>query len=588
MRMARQASVFGALLTFLVACGGDDETPSAKSSPSKMGGRGGSDVAADGGPDASDEASQGGRSGGAGFGFGDLDVDARGPDAGAAPGSTPDAGLPIGWRCDPALRTDAVCDCGCGALDPRCANDGCTTPGCSAPACEACFGADGAARDCRAPALFECGAERLNDGVCDCGCGAPDPDCDAGCFELGCNVEGCQRCGEQSCGEPDELACNPNVRGNGVCDCGCGNYDPDCTGSSCTEPECFALGCQQCHDERGTAVDCVAPVGCDAAVLDDGKCDCGCGAHDRDCAPSEGCALPGCSAAGCDVCRDAAGRAVPCPGTFSCDVARYADGAQCDCGCGRADPDCAGQGCDAPGCAAAGCDVRHDAAGRALRPSAWTCAAERFDTLDGCDCGCGAIDPDCAAGCSEPGCRAPSCDHCWAADGSAFECRWTCDLARFDDKQQCDCGCGVVDPDCRDRGCDEAGCWAAGCESCNGASGALACERGACDSAYFGDGVCDCGCREQDPDCGGAPACVEPGCSDDGCERCHDDAGELQACANWSCTFEGQGTGDGCNCGCGAPDPDCGEDDGCAVPGCRQSACVTCRGAQGSPASCTK
>jgi hypothetical protein len=400
---------------------------------------------------------------------------------------------------------------------------------------------------------------------------------------------------------PAAWRCDPALHGDAICDCGCGAADPSCGDDSCTSPGCSAPACQvcftadgsardceQCQDARGTAVACVAPAGCAESVLADGVCDCGCGTDDPDCGAGEGCALLGCSAGGCEVCRDAAGRPTPCPGTFSCEAARYADGAHCDCGCGRADPDCGGRGCDEPGCAADACDLRHDARGRAIRPNGWHCAPEAFGTLDGCDCGCGAIDPDCLAGCSEPGCRAPSCDHCRAEDGSSFECRWTCDLARFGDKQQCDCGCGAIDPDCRELGCNEPGCWAPGCESCNGASGALTCERGACDSAYFGDGVCDCGCRERDPDCGGALACVEPGCSDEGCERCHGAKGEPRACADWQCSFEGQGTGDGCNCGCGAPDPDCGTDQGCAVPGCRASACATCRSAQGSPASCTE
>jgi hypothetical protein len=71
-----------------------------------------------------------------------------------------------------------------------------------------------------------------------------------------------------------------------------------------------------------------------------------------------------------------------------------------------------------------------------------------------------------------------------------------------------------------------------------------------------GDGVCDCACRERDPDCAGAPAGLAPGCSASGCGRCHDAQGTGIACEDWACSVELQGGGDGCNCGCGAPDAD--------------------------------
>jgi hypothetical protein len=545
------------------------------------------DAGPDGTSDAGDE-SGGGRSGH--FGFGGLAVDEQAPDA--AISGAPRAPAPSGWLCDAALASDAICDCGCGVPDPRCEDPSCAMPGCSAPACEICFAADGTLRDCAAPGLFSCESSRRGDGVCDCGCGALDPDCRNGCFAFGCNVDGCERCAndgrDEHCGKPAAFTCNPHVRGDGVCDCGCGNYDPDCTGSSCTEAGCFALGCEQCHDERGTAIACSAPTRCDPAVLADGVCDCGCGSDDPDCAKDQGCALPGCDADGCEVCHDAAGRPAPCPGSFSCEASRYADGSECDCGCGRPDPDCAGLGCDAPGCDAPTCDVRHDAAGQAIRPAGWLCDVSRFGSGDGCDCGCGAVDPDCAVGCSEPGCRAEGCDSCRFEDGSNFECRWSCDLARYDDGSQCDCGCGTPDPDCDDLGCEEPGCFNLECDSCSGASGTFECARGKCDASVFGDGVCDCGCRERDPDCTGGLACLEPGCSEDGCERCHDDDGAAQICSDWICGFEGQGTGDGCNCGCGAADPDCHDGEGCSAPGCRAPACVSCRSAQGSPASCSE
>ena len=47
-------------------------------------------------------------------------------------------------------------------------------------------------------------------------------------------------------------------------------------------------------------------------------------------------------------------------------------------------------------------------------PPGWTCRAEYYGAADGCDCGCGVIDPDCADG------MVASCDYCQLA-GS---CNW--------------------------------------------------------------------------------------------------------------------------------------------------------------------
>jgi hypothetical protein len=227
--------------------------------------------------------------------------------------------------------------------------------------------------------------------------------------------------------------------------------------------------------------------------------------------------------------------------------------------------------------------VRHGDDGAPIVPEAFTCAPERYaDAL--CDCGCGAIDPACNGGCAEPGCHAQGCDLCTGEDGQPIECRWTCAAERMADGV-CDCGCGALDPDCADPGCEKPGCWAAGCKRCFDSSGAQSmCERSACPANFQGDGVCDCGCREDDSDCIAARDCVEPGCSESGCGRCHDASGRRVQCEDFACGFEQQG-GDSCNCGCGAPDPDCGSG-GCSGPGCRAPACATCIDADGAPMSC--
>ena len=58
-------------------------------------------------------------------------------------------------------------------------------------------------------------------------------------------------------------------------------------------------------------------------------------------------------------------------------------------------------------------------------PPEWTCDAQRYDAGDGCDCGCGAPDPDCDGGGSiEPGTGVddPTCDVCVDGEGDAQSC----------------------------------------------------------------------------------------------------------------------------------------------------------------------
>jgi hypothetical protein len=489
-----------ALLVLSSACGDDHAPPAGAvlrgARASELdGGDGG--MASDGG--AAGGSGSAGRDGGRKpFGFDGFGVDASAPPlpqagAGAGPdaageGAGPDAGpaLPEGWRCAPQSARDEVCDCGCGAPDPACEALGCSDPGCAAAACEVCFSVTGEARDCGAAGEWQCEAERREDFVCDCGCGALDPDCgeQQGCHQLGCNVSGCEVCqtasGEADCGAPAAFTCGDDALHNGKCDCGCGNYDPECGGASaCIEPGCAAAGCESCHGSDGGERECDGdPIG---------------------------------------------------PEPSSCDESALQD--------------------------------------------------ER------CDCGCGTPDPMCTAGCTEAGCHAPGCDRCVRDDGDEAPCDWTCDPALFDNGQ-CDCGCGALDPDCGNLGCDKPGCVADACVHCFEPDGeSIECHRSACTAGFQNDGVCDCGCREDDIDCAAVSDCIAPGCSASGCGRCHDATGLVVACEDFACSEGLQGGGDDCNCGCGAPDPDCGVD-GCAVPGCRANACETCRGTNGAPMSC--
>jgi hypothetical protein len=148
------------------------------------------------------------------------------------------------------------------------------------------------------------------------------------------------------------------------------------------------------------------------------------------------------------------------PAGWVCPPEYYGDGSTCDCLCGAVDSDCAdaalpvggcqeGQTCSADGTACQGV------------PTAWTCAADQYGggAGNGCDCNCGAHDPDCDLAPAEPiqGCAVG--DTC-NINSVCLSPAWTCDDDYFGGNDGCDCGCGVVDIDCADA-------TVGSCEFCN-------------------------------------------------------------------------------------------------------------------------
>lgn len=87
-------------------------------------------------------------------------------------------------------------------------------------------------------------------------------------------------------------------------------------------------------------------------------------------------------------------------------------------------------------------------------PDAWTCDPAQYGAGDGCDCACGAPDLDCA----DPAQPVSGCgdDEICSRDGTCTEpasrpevpSAWTCDPAWYDMRDGCDCDCGAPDPDC--------------------------------------------------------------------------------------------------------------------------------------------
>lgn len=155
-------------------------------------------------------------------------------------------GPPSTWTCDVEAWADGDhCDCNCGAIDPDCADASLPVRGCDAG--ERCaYGGvcvpEGAPD---APVQWTCDPEAwANGAVCDCSCGALDPDC----LEEGAPLAGCgpaERCSTEGwCEQDPELVpegwrCPLDRFGEGAfCDCGCGVPDPDCE-----DPELPVRGC---------------------------------------------------------------------------------------------------------------------------------------------------------------------------------------------------------------------------------------------------------------------------------------------------------------------------------------------------------
>jgi hypothetical protein len=115
--------------------------------------------------------------------------------------------------------------------------------------------------------------------------------------------------------------------------------------------------------------------------------------------------------------------------------------------------------CDASRCADGVCDFDEDAASCPADregptpmdpPSDWTCPSGWWDAREGYDCACGAPDPDCDVlgqrvfGCDD-GQICGAVGECVAGEGT-----WFCPDSYYGTGDGCDCECGAYDPDCDD------------------------------------------------------------------------------------------------------------------------------------------
>ena len=85
------------------------------------------------------------------------------------------------------------------------------------------------------------------------------------------------------------------------------------------------------------------------------------------------------------------------PAEWVCDPGYYNQADGCDCDCGALDPDCEIPDADVYNCSpGATCNAQGQCEGGLVIPPEWTCGDSFYGADDGCDCGCGVIDPDCA------------------------------------------------------------------------------------------------------------------------------------------------------------------------------------------------
>ena len=409
------------------------------------------------------------------------------------------------------------------------------------------------------PSAWGCPRSAYGDGKCDCGCWAPDIDCtetDLDHCDV-CNATG--SCNRASCpgnvdpddtthctAPPDGWTCTPAAYNDGsVCDCACGIRDPDCKNgklSSCdtctTIGSCANGACpSDVAASDNSRCDIPARWSCEPRFYGDGTCDCGCGAVDVDCSDAGYVACQvcrGCSDASCNTIdqTDNSICTVPPVNYWTCSPRLYRDGTQCDCGCGYFDPDCASADvadCDRcndnDSCSVQACpgviDPKSNGTCKApAPPDGWTCYPYMYGGNQVCDCGCGAPDVDCLTSDID---ACAQCENCGGTDcqnlvnaTDTTQCNpptpdWTCPAQYYFD-YTCDCGCGHLDPRCNGIE-DRYACQNFPFEGCSGgikthidASHNELCTVGVpsawtCSRAYYGDGLCDCGCGAVDVDC---------------------------------------------------------------------------------------
>lgn len=303
-----------------------------------------------------------------------------------------------------------------------------------------------------------------------------------GCDNL-CRVEECgngRTDANEDCddGNTTTEACDYGEVGCQVCAADC--TDQAGATSFCGDATTDAANGEGCDDGNTTTETCVyGEESCTVCAADctnqDGQVVGYCGDGVTDAGNGEQCDGEG-------YCKN------DCTTDWTCDFAIYGDGGSCDCGCGIADSDCAGGGCTGANCVATDgtCNFCHDENGNQLGDCPGFCGdgfteggeeCEPGVTFQGeefCNNDCTIIPDKCGNGILEP---AEECD---GGDGCNDDCTfvnvggvpasWVCDPSYYGAEaagiwdNDCDCGCGAIDPDCQDddnwvvKACATPGC----------------------------------------------------------------------------------------------------------------------------------
>lgn len=337
--------------------------------------------------------------------------------------------VPDAWTCAPGdYGNSGLCDCGCGAVDPDCAKAGAVLKGCGV------YDKCDAAGKCisKIPAAWLCapGSYDAND-ACDCGCGAADPDC--GYSDL--KVQGCTG--------------NAKCKADGSCEA----CVPACSGKECGGDGCGGQ-CGGCSDPAKAACDagkCISTCLPTPLLCKYNQCgDDGCGGNCGTCPANHTCQVGKCvplsaepnpmscvgncggSAIGGCYCTPACKEAGNCCNDFD---------TVCKC-----TPKCDGKQCGSDGC---GGNCGNCPADKKFCDGNQQCTAACTPKCSGVACG----DDSCGGTCGT--CQSGS-TCAWTQQ--CVPATWQCDPSYYADKGGCDCGCGASDPDCKAPGTGVYGC----------------------------------------------------------------------------------------------------------------------------------
>jgi len=506
--------------------------------------------------------------------------------------------IPAEWTCNTSnYGTGNGCDCGCGATDPDCADttkDSCNICGntgscaedlgcdvidpndnsmCIVIVCgngtveptETCDdgntdNGDGCDENCQfeVPAEWTCDPDYYGNGVvCQCGCGAIDPDCADETIDSceACNFSGSCAAGGSDCSaiDPnDNSICLPTECGNDIVELG-----EECDGTSLNGKTCSDLGFNDgtlacaatCVFDTSDCTAVPAEWTCTPGFYGDSFCDCGCGVIDIDCSDN--------TSTVCTYCNDSGS----CAEGSDCSAINPGDNSIClatECGNNivESGEECDGTSLNGKTCSdlgfndgtlacAATCVFDTSACTGTAVPAEWTCNSGFYAANDGCDCGCGAIDPDCA---DETSASCLYCNGSGSCTGGAG-----CDIINPDNNSICsitsECGNNIIEDG---EVCDGTSLNAQTCSDLGYTGGTLACTvacifdtsactgtavpaEWTCDPSYYNDTTCDCGCGVLDIDCSDSTSDVCFYCGDQGSCAEGSDCSQIAPNENWQC-----------------------------------------------------